>query len=243
MLGNDIVADFLRASALLSRVPLRADFTRRTAQAAWAYPVVGLWLGLIGVLAGGLVFWVGLPAPAAAALVLLLGVVLTGAMHEDGLADAADGLWGGFERARRLDIMRDSRIGTYGVLALCLSLLLRFSALVVLLPTAPLALVCAAVASRGAMVAVMHALPHARSDGLSHATGRPPFEATAIAVAIGVLAALCGGVWALVCGVLACIGCARLAQAKIGGQTGDILGATQQVVEITVLLSLAATLG
>lgn len=239
---NDIFADFLRASALLSRVPLRADFSHRTASAAWAYPLVGLWLGLCGVFVGGLAFWVGLRAEAAAGLVLLAGIVLSGAMHEDGLADTADGLWGGWTPARRLEIMRDSRIGTYGVLALGLSLLLRFSALVVLLPVAPMAVVCAAIASRGAMVAVMHALPHARGDGLSRSTGHPSFEAAAIAVGIAMIAALCGSVWALVFGIAATVACARLARAKIAGQTGDILGATQQVVEITVLLTLAATL-
>ena len=125
--------DLPLALSLLSRLPVPVDHSRageRAATAAWAYPLVGA--GLAG-LTGGLAWALsaaGLPPGPAAGLVLVAQVMLTGALHEDGLADSADGLWGGWERERRLEIMRDSRIGAYGVLALGLSLLLRWACLV-----------------------------------------------------------------------------------------------------------------
>ncbi len=107
--------------------------TARGALAAWAYPLVGVVVGGLGAVTGALALWLGLPAPLAAGLVLLAMIAVTGALHEDGLADTADGFWGGWDRARRLEIMKDSQIGSYGVIALILSLGLRWSALGVLI--------------------------------------------------------------------------------------------------------------
>ena len=97
------VRDLSLALALLSRLPVPVSDSTRTARAAWAYPVVGLVVGAIAGLAGVLAMALGLPAPLTALLSLGLLVVVTGAMHEDGLSDTADGLWGGWDPARRLD--------------------------------------------------------------------------------------------------------------------------------------------
>ncbi|WP_424969399.1 adenosylcobinamide-GDP ribazoletransferase [Dinoroseobacter sp. S76] len=243
--------DLPLALSLLSRLPVPVDHSRageRAATAAWAYPLVGAGLAA---LAGGLAWALsalGLPPGPVAGLVLVTQVMLTGALHEDGLADSADGLWGGWEPARRLEIMRDSRIGAYGVLALGLSLLLRWACLVAILDAAGpggliAALVAVAALSRGAMVTVMHALPFARSDGLAHRVGSVPRWSAllAVALALGVCAMLWGPLGSLLLagvGGLSALVVGRLALSRIGGQTGDILGATQQVAEISALLAL-----
>jgi len=173
-------------------------------------------------------------------------VIITGAMHEDGLADSADGLWGGWEKDRRLEIMKDSRIGAYGVLALVLSLGLRWVALAAVTEAGALwpVVIGTAALSRAAMVGVMHALPNARTDGLSRSVGRPPRAAALVASGIG------GAVWLLLsasggplfAAIIAAAACGLIAKAKIGGQTGDTLGATQQITEIVVLLAVVAQL-
>ncbi|TNF58733.1 MAG: adenosylcobinamide-GDP ribazoletransferase, partial [Rhodobacteraceae bacterium] len=171
--------------------------------------------------------------------------LLTGAMHEDGLADMADGFWGGRSPQRRLEIMADSRIGTYGVLALVFSVGLRWVALAAVLPVlGPLVLIGLAALSRAGLPSVMTALPHARPGGLSAGVGRPPAltAGLAILVGLGLAGVTCGAAtWALFPAMaLAAFGIAALARARIGGQTGDVLGATQQISEIAGLLVLAA---
>lgn len=245
------LTDIPAAIGLLTRLPLKVDAERATARgarAAWAYPLVGAVLGgLVGVPASALIGV--LPDGIVAALVLAAVVILTGALHEDGLADSADGLWGAWEPARRLEIMKDSHIGSYGVIALIVSLLLRWLGLVALIESGAFlgGMIAVLLVSRGAMPVVMAALPHAREAGLSRHVGRPGVETAAIAVGLSVLGALaCIGLPAIVlCGAaaLATVAVGAVAKAKIGGQTGDILGATQQIAEIAGLLSLAAMLG
>ncbi|WP_084629849.1 adenosylcobinamide-GDP ribazoletransferase [Jannaschia aquimarina] len=234
----------ISALMLLTRLPVRGRPTDPAARAAWAWPLVGLPIGgavtlvLLGATAAGLGTGI------AAALALATGIALTGALHEDGLADVADGFWGGFTPARRLEIMRDSRIGSYGTIALILSLLARWSLLVAVatqgLWWAPVA---AAMASRAAMAVHMRMLPPARMDGLSHGAGTPRRNATIIAVAFGAAALLPFGSDAVVSlgllGVLM-LAFARLCRAKIGGQTGDTCGTTQQLSEIAVLAVLTS---
>jgi len=243
--------DIAAALGLLSRLPVPVDGDHamaRGGRAAWAWPLVG---GLIAALAalvgsGAMVF--GLTPALAAALVLAAGIAVTGGLHEDGLADSADGLWGGWDRERRLAIMGDSRIGTYGVLALGLSLLLRWSALTTLAGAGWLwpGLLATGALSRAAMVVPMTVLPPARPGGLSGRVGRPQGITTLIAVGLGaVIAALATGIAVLpACAAVGAVvfGWCLIARARIGGQTGDILGATQQLAEITVLLVLVALL-
>lgn len=241
----DIAGDIRRALALLTRLPVRASFPEAGSAAwVWAFPLVGLIIG--GIAVGVTVGLLALGLPIGAVVIGLgLQVILTGAMHEDGLADTADGLWGGWTPERRLEIMKDSHIGTYGVLALVLALLWRWSLWGALIGLAPVALVAGAVVSRGAMVGVMAALPHARAGGLSHTTGRPGKTPAMIAAGVAAgIALLClgsiGALLAMIAASAAAVGVALLARTKLGGQTGDILGATQIASEIVVLTALAA---
>jgi adenosylcobinamide-GDP ribazoletransferase len=144
--------------------------------------------------------------------------------------------------------MKDSQIGTYGVIALIGTLGLKWIALSALLSTGNwgLALLGAAVASRAAMVCVMYVLPNARPSGLSQQTGKPPLPAVATAAGIGFIALLFGLASLAAVGVVLVVvittAWIAIAKAKIGGQTGDVLGATQQIVEITILLVCLASL-
>jgi len=239
--------DVAAAIGLLTRLPVPVDADRagaRGARAAWAYPIAGVLVALIAGVIGQLGLWIGLPSQVIAVLVLAALILPTGALHEDGLADSADGLWGGWTKERRLEIMKDSRIGAYGVIALVLSLMLRGAALNLLIHEGLMwpALLISAGSSRAAMVALMAWLPNARSNGLSQSVGRPSFHVAGIAVGISALVTLVLAPFSLVWLVLLCslaaVGCGLLAKAKIGGQTGDILGATGQMVEMMALLVL-----
>jgi adenosylcobinamide-GDP ribazoletransferase len=252
MRKNDIQAkDILLALVLLTRLPLPhlpAAAFERQARAVWAFALAGLAVALPAAVLAALALAVGLPATIAAGLALATQVMLTGAMHEDGLADTADGLWGGFDRPRRLEIMKDSRIGAYGVIALILSVGLRWSALSALMALAGVwPLVALAMLSRAMMPALMSWLPHARDTGLSQSVGRPRALPCGVAVLLAALLSL-PLIGAMALPVLIAMGAATaglglLARAKIGGQTGDILGASQQLAEIAGLLCLLALLG
>ena len=184
----------------------------------------------------------------AAGVALAAQIALSGGLHEDGLADTADGFWGGSAPARRLEIMKDSRIGSYGVIALVLSLGLRWQALSLLFASGHVAapLVAAAVLSRGTMAVLMSALPNARGEGLSASVGRPSQGTALLAVGVALALSLAAVGWAILGPLLwlalATIGLAGLARAKIGGQTGDVLGASQQIGEVAVLIALASAL-
>ena len=234
--------DLLTGFALLTRLPLPGHVSRGAA-AAGSWPVVGLVVGALAALSGWLVVTAGLSAGPAAVLVLAVQVLLTGGLHEDGLADTADGLWGGRTRERRLEIMRDSRIGSYGVVALVLALLARWSVTVQVLAYAHWgALVAAAVLSRGVLPGVMALVRPARQDGLSRGVGRPSVAVAAAAAGLAVVLAVLVAGWGVLPAVAACgvvaVGMTRIAVTRIGGQTGDILGAVQVLAEICVLFVL-----
>lgn len=225
---------FLSAFALLTRLPL-PDHRPAGAEAAWAWPLVGLVLGaLTGGLASALLALGVAPGPVAAVTLIALAL-LSGALHEDGLADTADGLLGGRTPDRRLEIMKDSRIGSFGALALLLVTLVAWSALTQLVASGQhwTALIAAATLSRAPMAALMASLPPARVTGLSAATGRPAPGIAALGVGIALIAALfLLGTSALAPILAAAVVSALLALAAhrlIGGQTGDILGASQQL--------------
>lgn len=237
------------AAVLLTRVPLPQlpqDAFAKGASAVWAYPIIGLAVGAGGVFTGQLALWVGLPPLGAAILALGAMMLLTGAMHEDGLADVFDGFWGGYTPERRLEIMRDSQIGTFGVLALLMVSLLRLSAISVLLLSWWPAILAATVLSRAVMPILMSILPHARKDGLSRSVGQPSSGATALSLGIGSLISLflLGAPAPITIGVALAmaLGTAVLAKQKINGQTGDVLGAAQQLSEALILLSCVAML-
>ncbi|KRW93930.1 adenosylcobinamide-GDP ribazoletransferase [Paracoccus sp. MKU1] len=248
-----LLAEAALALVWLTRLPvgrLLPATLPALAQAAWAFPLVGLAVGLIGAAVLALAAVAGLPAMVAALLAVGAMILATGALHEDGLADCADG-GGGATRERRLEIMRDSRIGSYGVLALVLIVGLRVAAIAALFGEpwlAAAALVGLAAASRAGMAAGLGLMPPARPDGLGHAAGRPTRGAVMAALALGaaalLLPALClshpvpGWVALLVAVAAAQLWLARRAMRALGGQTGDVLGAMQQMGEAAGLVAL-----
>jgi len=240
-------AEELKASiAFCTQLP----FARATPQAAkvlgkaaWAFPVAGLVVGLVGAVVYVLAHRLGVPPWPAAALSVTATLIVTGALHEDGLADAADGFGGGGTRQQKLDIMRDSRTGAYGVCAVVLSLLLRVGALASFADAHGVvwALLASHGAARATMPALMWLVPPARGDGLSYEAGTPPGQSVAAAVAIALIVlAFClhpaRGVIAFVVVAATVTLMAWLSARQIDGQTGDVLGALEQVGEVAVLL-------
>ncbi len=243
----DIIRDIAAAFGLLTRLPVGAVPPR--SEGAWAWPLTGLAVGFAAAGAGlGARHLLGLPADLAALASLAVGALLTGGLHEDGLADCADGFWGGRTRLRRLEIMKDSRIGSYGVLALILVTLFRWQALAALLaePGFAGAVIAAACLSRAPMAALSALLPNARGTGLSAAVGRATPAAAVLAAGLALALALAAtgpAALAMVLTVaLTSLALALLARAKIGGQTGDVLGAAQQLSEAAALATAAALL-
>jgi adenosylcobinamide-GDP ribazoletransferase len=188
-----------------------------------------------------------LPPMLAATLAVAATAAVTGALHEDGLADTADGFGGGVTRERKLEIMRDSRIGTYGVCALILSFILRIAALASLGDPglAAAVLVAAHAGGRAPIPAFMRFVPAARADGMSADAGRPPQASATVALLLGFVALVVGlglgggAIVAVLLGV-AFVFMAWLCHRQIGGQTGDVLGALEQTGEIVVMLVAAA---
>ncbi len=236
----------LKASLVFStRLPLlrATPVAGALAEAAWAFPVAGLLIGFIGAAVYGFVHRMGLPPWLAAAVSVAATLLVTGCLHEDGLADTVDGFGGGKTREQKLDIMRDSHSGAYSVCALIMTLLFRVSALASIATTAPVgwALLASHGGGRAAMVMLMFLLPPARADGLSFAAGRPSGSSVAAAAVLGFLIlAICLGPWrgiaALFLLLIVIAGMTWLSSEQIEGQTGDVLGAIEQVSEIAILL-------
>ncbi len=240
--------DLIAAFGLLTRLPVPMTTAPPASRSAWAWPVVGAALGALAAAAASLALALGMPAGVAAGIALATAAILTGGLHEDGLADSADGLFGGATPERRLEIMKDSRIGSFGVLALLLITLIRWSALTALIAVDQhwAGLIAAGAISRAPMAVLIAALPNARGRGLSHATGTPPRPAILAALVIAAtFASLSTGAAVIGIAALAAIvtwTLARSAKARIGGQTGDILGASQQLAEAAALAMAAAAL-
>lgn len=223
-----------------------------------ALPLAALVIALPGALILLLAGLAGMSPPLAATLAVSALVLTTGALHEDGLADSADGLFGGRTPERRLEIMKDSRVGTFGALALGLSLLLRVTALSAILQgagawAAAAAILAAAPWSRAEGIRILATAEPARRDGTAATVGRP--EASVLPIAYGLAAGaalllalvtglpLAGLAFGLAMALLATSGLLRLAKSLIGGQTGDIIGASQQLAEMALYLGFAAALG
>lgn len=241
----DWLTEIVLALVLLTRLPLprlSEEAFADGARAVWAYPLAGGLVGAIAACVGAVLLTLGLPTMIAAGGVLATLALLTGAMHEDGLADTADGFWGGQTTARRLEIMKDSQIGSYGVLALILVTGLRWGAYSALLTIGVLPVIVAAMLSRAGMPWLMARLPHARAEGLSRSVGTPVMMRALLAIllASGLGIVLIGAVTiaALASALVATCLVGAVAQAKIGGQTGDVLGAAQQLGELAVLVTL-----
>ena len=245
------IAEVQVAFMLLTRLPAGrlGGEPPELAAAKWAFPLTGLIVG--GSFASVYVTMSNLALPASLAAILALGVsvMMTGGLHEDGLADCADGFGGGQTKDQKLAIMKDSRVGSYGVLALVLVIAARMMALANLPATAQslILLISLAMVSRLMMVVCLNWLPSARAEGLGHQAGKDGGLSVVVAAVLCVpalmysgglilfsLAALCGA--ALIAG--------WIANRQIGGQTGDVCGAVQILSEtagwvcLTVLLSL-----
>lgn len=245
-----LIHDIAACIGFYTRLPLprRIWASSGFAGASWASPVAGALVGLCGAGTCLVASAAGLPPMPAAALALASTMLATGALHEDGLADTADGFGGGRSRESKLEIMRDSRLGTYGACALLLSVLLRWSALAGLAEPWPvaMALVAAHAAARSLLPVFMRCTPPARPEGLAAGAGTPSRAGAWVSLAIGAAALVPAGlVPALASALLLILWSSllrRLALGQIGGQTGDVLGCLEQGGEILVLLTLAATI-
>lgn len=235
--------DFAAAMQFLTRLPAKRDtgaFDLR--RGGRVLPLVGAVVGTVTGASYWLFLMLHVPPFAAAALTLAVSVLMTGGLHEDGLADTADGFGGGRSKERKLEIMSDSRIGSYGVLALALALLTKAGCLASLDGwRSASALIVAHVLARTAVVFVAFALPPAKQNGLGASANRPSGATVAIAGLIGiVIAAVCSPALALpaIAGVAATTAAmGSLAHRQIGGFTGDVLGTVEQLGETAVLIA------
>ena len=252
----NLLQDFFACLGFFSRLPTpesahQAAFPRALRLA----PAVGALLGLASAPPLLIALLFHEPPLVAALLALATGALLSGGLHEDGLADVADGFGGGFSREKKLEIMRDSRIGAFGAIALVLSFGLRAAALAALAGApgrAALALIATGAISRLACLAPLLLLPPARSDGAGRTAGVLTFDearpAFGLALAFAALPWLGGFAFAaclaaILLAGLATYGICALARTQIGGQTGDVAGAAQQLAEISVLLVFAGATG
>ncbi|MEM7426216.1 MAG: adenosylcobinamide-GDP ribazoletransferase [Pseudomonadota bacterium] len=249
--------DILLCLAFLSRlpVPVPGGHGRALSAAMRAFPAAGTLLGAMGGLICAAALWLSLPPAVAGIIAIIVLLFITGGLHEDGLADVADGFGGGATEERKLEIMKDSRIGSYGVLALGSVLLLKAAALAAILSDGPGTWeIVAMFAGLGALsrtccVSLMATTANARGGGLASSAGQPSSGAHRIALASGILIAgvflvhtfsttaaiavfiVCAAAFALV---------RSLAVRQIGGHTGDVAGAVQVATETAMLVCLSA---
>jgi len=249
-LGPGWLGNIRVALGFFTRLPVRAPAGAgpgQLAQAAPAFPLAGLAIGLIGSGVYLLAMEIGLSGLLAALLAVAATVIAGGALHEDGLADFADMLGVRGDRARKLAVMRDSRIGSYGTLALGFSVAIKVSALVGLGEPRLVAgaLIAAQVMGRAVLPVVMRSLPLARGDGLAADAGKPSNAGMYQALGLGLLIAAfaCGPGSALVSLVVAVVAAylvAEIARRQLGGYTGDVLGAAQEIAQLAILINIVS---
>ena len=252
---KEIIAGWMRdiavAGTFLTRLPFRPTpplGISSLGPSVQMFPIIGLIVGIIG----GVVLWmaaqINLNPTAYGFLGLATVTLITGALHEDGLADFVDGICA-YNRRRRLEIMRDSSIGVFGVLALIFSIGLKVTLLGNLANPnlAVEALIAAAVISRGMIPLLMYFLKPAQSDGLGHGAGRPSKDRMVTGLILSAVIAIIlldigAAVSALFLSALALSAVGWLAHRRLAGYTGDVLGAAQQCSEIAVLIVAGAIL-
>ncbi len=256
----DLITDMMRSLAFLSRINIAPSWfeggSGKLADNVRGFPLAGALLSLPAAALLAICWLINLDEFVTATLVVITLIVTTGALHEDGLADVADGFFGGGTAERRLEIMKDSSIGSYGALALILTALLRIALLTTILDEVDLfqtvlIVIGTEAASRGLLVKFWQILPSARKGGVADTAGSPDASAANFALIFAIVAGsitlgLAGGPLAIVVAALlttfAFVGFSRFCQDKIGGQTGDTLGALQQLTTITLQLGLVITL-
>lgn len=240
------------ALVFLTRLPISLRFSFDMSDlktASRCFPVIGI---IVGGLSGTVfmaAYAVGLSTLLSAFLAIASQVLLTGALHEDAIGDVADGFGGGSTRSKKLEIMRDSQLGTFGVLALILVIGMKIAAIASAPnPTMIFAiLVSAATVSRALMTWGMYLMPSARADGLSYSAGRPLILAPLLATAIAILVAIISlgnlvGATALLVAIICAALMGFIAYRQIGGQTGDVLGAIQQISELGFIIACIAVI-
>lgn len=248
-IGREI-GHFFVGVMFLTRLPVPVGLRQvegRLARSAQYFPLIGV---LVGIITGGVFLLAAqvLPSYLAAGLAVVSGLLVTGALHEDGLADCADGLWGGATRERALEIMRDSRLGTFGGCALFASLGLRTMALFQFGPEQGfVALIVAHCVSRAMIPPVLVSGRYARTRGLASSvsegvTLRGAAFAVLSALAISFIAGPVAALAAFAAAVVAAGIMLSILIQKLGGYTGDGLGAVQQCAEIAILITLAGVL-
>ena len=237
--------DIALALSLLSRLPVRCGSYARGARAAWAYPLAGLVVGGLAALGGLVALWCGLPSPLAALIALALGIVTTGAMHEDGLADSADGLLGHRDQKTVLSIMKDSRIGVMGMVAVFCALAVKFAGIAAMPLHASfqrlLILLLVPGLARSSMIFGIHLLPYGRPGG---GTGFDLFEAPIHFKdfwGLGICLLLClflgwRGLWIILVFFGLVFGIVFYYRRRMGCITGDMLGAMTEATESLMFL-------
>lgn len=221
---------------------------RKLSTGMWAFPIAGVLVATIAGVVYGVCDALGLPVFISSLFAVVALIIATGGLHEDGLSDLADGVWGGPDPEKRLAIMSDSRIGAFGAIALIVSVAGRAAAIAAI--GQPLfvlgALVAAAAVSRAVMPAVMTFGTPAKSDGLGATAGKPAASAwgSALLLAAGICAIAAPTGW-FACTIAAAAGAALVswfARRNLGGYTGDVLGAAQQVAELFALTVIASVI-
>ena len=247
----NLLKDIYLSVVFLTRLPAPGwpeAAARKLSAGMWAFPVAGVLVATIAGLVYAIGDAIGLPVYISALFAVVALIIATGGLHEDGLSDLADGIWGGADPARRLEIMSDSRIGAYGAIALIVSVAGRAAAIVAI--SEPLfvfgALVASAAISRAMMPAMMAFGTSAKSDGLGTRAGTPDAMnwgiALLLAVAIAAIAAPAGWLICLIAAAVGAVLIAWFARRNLGGYTGDVLGAAQQVAELFALTIIASVI-
>lgn len=242
------MTSFFSALEFLTRLrfrPVPAGDARTIASGMPWFPGVGLVIGLV-LLAVDRVAMRALPPLTVDTLVVVTWIAVTGALHLDGLADAADGLWGGRDRAQRLAIMHDMRTGTYGVIAIVAVLALKWAGLGAIPENVRVeVIVVVPCLSRFGMLVAVAAFPYARGAGVgatlhARAWPAPLLIAAATALAASVLLFGLGGLGIVAFAGVAALAIGLYARALAGGMTGDLYGATVEVSEALLVLYIAA---
>lgn len=248
----------MQAVAFLSRLPMPGFVFRSGTlpinKIVGVFPLAGIVLGVLASLILIVANQIGLPTFACAIITIASLSLFTGALHDDGLGDCADGFFGGDTVEKRLAIMKDSHIGTFAALTLFVFFLLKTALLTQIIDktgvlSAAIAIIIIEAASRTAMIAFWYKVPPARSDGLSANIGAPADNSFWTAQWSGLLILAFGTIYlsgltsfliALIASMFVVFGFAQLSIKKIGGQTGDVLGACQQLTALTLLIVLAS---
>lgn len=251
--------DVMRALGFLTRLPVSAKWFEgddgKLSVTARAFPVAAALAALPAVLVTIFGWVLDLPVLLTSTIAAATAIAIGGALHEDGLADCADGFFGGFDREKRLDIMKDSRIGAFGAMALVLAILVRIIAIAAILQAslwaAAAALIASAAAGRTALVWHWSDLPGARIGGIADKAGQPTEDASVLATVTGIAVAgllaiafngLAPALLAIALAAAATLAFRALCASKIGGHTGDTLGAAAIIAELTFLTGLASGL-